>query len=520
MERKLASIRRIDKITKHPNADSLEICNVGGWRVITRIGEFQEGALAIYFEIDSYLPIENEFEFLRKSSYKKMGDIEGFRLKTIKLRQELSQGLLLPLSILESKDDESEMKIGISEQPWGDQLQLGPYDDAIVIEEGSDVTDYLGVLKYEPPIPAQLAGKVKGGFPGFIRKTDEERCLSGDTIITTENGPMTIREICEGGYTGKVLSYNPIKDQNEMNVINSHSIQNTNNDWYEIELESGKIIRTTGNHRIWIQDLNCFREVCELIGNETIKRIFMLDKIKSIKKIQHDSKRYDIGVESVNNFYANDILVHNCQNLTKEYETMKDNNYYVTEKLDGTSGTFYFRDGVFGVCSRNLELLDPSEFVPGTVICEDGIERQQKENTYWKIAKELRIEEKLGTLEQNFCIQGEIIGEGIQGNPYKIKGQKLKVFNVFNIDTQEYLGLEEIEEFLNKIDVDSFKIEMVPVLEREFKLPDTIEELLKYAENKSLLNPETEREGVVIRNRNKTISFKAISNTFLIKSVD
>ena len=275
MERKLASIKKIDKITKHPNADSLEICHVGGWRVVTKIGEYIEGDLAVYFEIDSFLPMEKDFEFLRKSSYKKMGDIEGFRLKTIKLREELSQGLLLPLSILE-KDDE--MKIGISKQPWGDQLQLGPYDDAIVIEEGSDVTAYMCVLKYEPPIPASLAGKVKGGFPGFIRKTDEERCLSGDTIITTENGPMTIREICERGYTGKVLSYNTIKDQNEMNVINSHSIQNTNNDWYEIELESGKIIRTTGNHRIWIQDLNCFREVCELIGNETVKIIEKTDE--------------------------------------------------------------------------------------------------------------------------------------------------------------------------------------------------------------------------------------------------
>lgn len=360
MERKLASIKKIDKITKHPNADSLEICHVGGWRVVTKIGEYTEGDLAVYFEIDSFLPMEKDFEFLRKSSYKKMGDIEGFRLKTIKLREELSQGLLLPLSILE-KDDE--MKIGISKQPWGDQLQLGPYDDAIVIEEGSDVTAYMCVLKYEPPIPASLAGKVKGRFPGFIRKTDEER----------------------------------------------------------------------------------------------------------------------------------------IQNLTNQYENMRDKHYYVTEKLDGSSATYYYRDGVFGVCSRNLELLE-----------SEG-------NTFWKVAKELRIAEKLGSLEKNYSIQGELIGEGIQGNPYKIKGQTLRIFNVFNIDTQEYLSLDDMVHFLHKINVDNKPLELVPVINYDYKLPPTIEEIIMYADGKSRLNENTDREGVVIRNRDKSISFKAISNDFLLK---
>lgn len=267
MERKLASVKRIDKITKHPNADSLEICHIGGWKVITRIGEYKEGELAIYCEVDSFLPIDEKFEFLRKSSYKKMGEIEGFRLKTIRLRQELSQGLLLPLSTLRS---EKEMVVGISKQPQGDKLQLET-GGSIVIEEGLDVTDLLGIVKYEPPIPAQLAGKVKGYFPSFIRKTDEERCLSEDVMVNTEDGPMTIKEICESKYTGKVLSYNTITDENEMNSINSHSIQKNNNDWYMIELESGKTIKATGNHRIWLPELKCFREVRELLGNETVK---------------------------------------------------------------------------------------------------------------------------------------------------------------------------------------------------------------------------------------------------------
>ena len=150
-------------------------------------------------------------------------------------------------------------------------------------------------------------------------------------------------------------------------------------------------------------------------------------------------------------------------------------------------------------------------------MCEDGIERPKKENTFWKVAKELFIEEKLGTLEQNYAIQGELIGEGIQGNPYKIKGHTLRIFNVFNIDTQEYLGLGEMEEFLKKINVDNHPLELVPVLDRDYKLPDTIEEILAQADAKSVLHKDTDREGIVIRNHDKSVSFKAISNTFLLK---
>jgi RNA ligase (TIGR02306 family) len=296
--------------------------------------------MVIYCEIDSFLPIKEEFEFLRKSSYKKMGDQEGFRLKTIKLRGQVSQGLILPISVL---------------NPEGTNIYVDPF-------EGLDVTDMLGIIKYEPPIPADLAGKVKGLFPSFIRKTDEER----------------------------------------------------------------------------------------------------------------------------------------VQNLASEYELYRTQNklgmkFYVTEKLDGSSATFFFKDGVFGVCSRNLELIET-----------EG-------NTFWKVARELKLEELLGTLENNICLQGELVGEGIQGNPYKLKGQTVRFFNAFNIDTQEYLGLTEFVTLVN-----GMKLETVPVLDTNFTLPETIEEMLKVAEDKSILNPSFDREGIVIRSADRTISFKAISNKFLL----
>ncbi len=224
----------------------------------------------------------------------------------------------------------------------------------------------------------------------------------------------------------------------------------------------------------------------------------MLERIKSIKKIQHNSKRYDIGVENVNNFYANDILVHNCQNLTKEFEEWKyqsKHQFYVTEKLDGSSATFYYNNGEFGVCSRNLELLET-----------EG-------NTFWKVAREMDLENKLSKYGRNISLQGELIGEGIQGNPYKIKGQKVMFFNVFDIDEQQR---ESLGGFLKVMD-DLF-LEFVPIIDIVFELPESVDEMLKMAEGKSKLNSNTEREGLVVRSIDTTISFKAISNKFLLKN--
>ena len=374
-ERKLASIRKIGDIQHIEGADLIELAIVDGWKVVVgkEVGHKVDD-FVIYCEVDSFLPIREEFEFLRKSSYRKLIDQEGFRLRTIKLRGCVSQGLIIPLSILEGEGEDE--KLGYLQTPDGPIYQLGPYDGALVIEEGADVTNILGVIKWDPPIPAELAGVAKGNFPSFIPKTDEER----------------------------------------------------------------------------------------------------------------------------------------IQNLAKNYDRMKEQKYYVAEKLDGSSSTFYIYNGEFGVCSRNLDLCRPEPFVEGTVMCEDGIERPKKENTFWKVARELGIEEKMFAIGGNLACQGEIVGEGIQSNPYRIKGQTLRVYNAFDIDTQEYLDLEKLKSTANVLG-----LEMVPIIDEEFTLPETIDELLKFAEGKSVLNSSVEREGYVIRSHDMKTSFKVISNNFLLK---
>lgn len=164
--RKLVTIRKIDNLLPIEGADAIELVKIDGWQCVAKVGEFACGDLCVYFEIDSFLPTRPEFEFLRKSSFKRMGDQEGFRIKTIKLRGQLSQGLALPLSV------------------------LGKPEEIFAIGEGcigTDVTEDLGVVKYEPPVPAELSGLVRGNFPSFIRKTDQERCQNLGKEIFIEN---------------------------------------------------------------------------------------------------------------------------------------------------------------------------------------------------------------------------------------------------------------------------------------------------------------------------------------------
>lgn len=166
--RKLASIQTVNSIEPIPGAEAIERMRVLGWWVVAKRGEFQPGDKIVYCEIDSLLPERPEFEFLRASSYKTpVMDGEtvvqrgGFRIKTVRLRGQVSQGIGFPLSIL----------------PPGAPT-----------EEGTDVTDLLGIIKYEPPAPVGMGGRVRGGFPGFLSKTDEIRVQVLEAALERHRG--------------------------------------------------------------------------------------------------------------------------------------------------------------------------------------------------------------------------------------------------------------------------------------------------------------------------------------------
>ena len=171
-ERKLATIRRVSKIEPIFGADKIVCLHIDGWQLVSGINNFKEGDLCVYFEIDSFLPVRPEFEFLRDRCFKSTKNLgDGFRLKTIKLRGQVSQGLALPLSDFFQHSD----KLG-----W---YYEDPNEDSwipVSVGEESDVTEFLKVQKYEKPEPTGQGSKFgpshsRGFFPAFIPKTDQER---------------------------------------------------------------------------------------------------------------------------------------------------------------------------------------------------------------------------------------------------------------------------------------------------------------------------------------------------------
>jgi RNA ligase (TIGR02306 family) len=341
--RKLVTIRRVRGVHPIPNADNIELSLIDGWQTVTRKDEFCVGDLGVYFEIDSFLPIEDRYEFLRPSSYKQLEDgTEGFRLKTIKLRKVLSQGLLLPLELF------PEIPV-----------------DSVALSCGRDVTDLLHVTKYEPPLPADLHGLVKGNFPSDIPKTDQGRI------------------------------------QNQLHFFTLYE-----DVWFE-----------------------------------------------------------------------------------------------ASEKVNGTSVTYYYRDGEFGVCSRNLDL------------------KETKANSFWLMARKLDLEEKLRRLGENIAIQAELAGPKIAKNPLKLPEQQLFVFNIWNLERHCYLTPNERMQYIRVLELDH-----VPIIHSTtpiFQLCDTIDKLLAYAHGKSLINPAVDREGVVFKSTDliegQIVSFKVVDNEYLLK---
>ncbi len=161
--RKLASIQRVWKTEPIEGADRIELAHVLGWQCVVNRGQFRPMDTAVYFEIDSFLPVRPEFEFLRASRYKKtdvMG--EGFRLRTMHFRSQISQGLLLPV----------------------DMFPEIPAD----AEVGSDVSDFLGVGKWEIEERATTGGTVLGNLPYDIPHTDETRVQEEPGLIDAFTG--------------------------------------------------------------------------------------------------------------------------------------------------------------------------------------------------------------------------------------------------------------------------------------------------------------------------------------------
>jgi RNA ligase (TIGR02306 family) len=162
--RQMATIQTIDLVHPHNNAEKLELAKIGGWQCVVEKGQYKTGETVVFCEIDSWIPNEVAPFLSKGKEPREYNGVKGERLRSIKLRGELSQGLILPLSVV---------------------YELPPTTNTDVV--GQDVSAALNIQKWERPLSPQLAGQAKGYFPSFLRKTDQERIQNVFKSFTQEH---------------------------------------------------------------------------------------------------------------------------------------------------------------------------------------------------------------------------------------------------------------------------------------------------------------------------------------------
>lgn len=189
-------------IEEHPNADALELARVGDYRSIVRKGQFKTGDLGVYIPEQSVLP---EWLIKELGLEGKLAGKDKNRVKAVRLRGVLSQGLIYPV---ETMRDVVETNTGAepSRRVAGPVYCVRYMGGAgRVVIEGDDVTEFLGITKYEPPIPVSMAGEVHGAG-GYTIKYDIEN-LKKYPDVFEEGEPIVLTEKLHG--TWCCLGYHP-----------------------------------------------------------------------------------------------------------------------------------------------------------------------------------------------------------------------------------------------------------------------------------------------------------------------
>jgi RNA ligase (TIGR02306 family) len=333
--RSLVTVQKVKMISAIADSDFLELAHIMGWQCVVKKGEFQAGDLGVYYEVDSFLPLDERYEFLRNTSYRDNNDNgKGFRIRTVKMRGQLSQGLLLPLA---------------------------KFPELAGCGEGADVTEKLNVKKWYIPETAAAGGVIIGERPYGIPASDEIRIQSALELV----------------------------------------------------------------------------------------------------------------------------------------DQLKDKPYYITTKMDGTSGIVYYLDGKIGCCSRNKEIKD------------------EETALYWSPVYIYGLKEKLARLGKNIVLTGEICGPGIQKNKLRLNAVEWYVFDVKDWDSGTYLPYDEACRICADLGVP-----FVPLEERGEHFDYSLETLLEKAKGK--YSSGLDKEGIVVRNAlsPRAVSFKVLNNDALLKEKD
>lgn len=250
MNRRLVTVRPVKAKHDIPKADMIEQLTVDGWNVVSKKNEFNVGDYGVFFEVDSGLPAEDErFEFLLKGGTKDFHGKQVIRIKTMKLRGVVSQGLMLPLSKFPEIID------------YIHSLSMNIKD---AYEYKLDLSHLLDVVKYEPPMKVRGADAA-GDFPYYIHRTDQERINNVFEELKDEHGGQEFYATLKMDGSSATFYYtkNPnhqyqtydTDDDGGQFIVCSRNmaIKPTNNPWYvaaeslDIERKLKEYSNRTGN---------------------------------------------------------------------------------------------------------------------------------------------------------------------------------------------------------------------------------------------------------------------------------
>ena len=208
-----------------------------------------------------------------------------------------------------------------------------------------------------------------------------------------------------------------------------------------------------------------------------------------------EDTRYMASIDARGNFpdFIPKTDQERVQNLDRTLKKYFGQSFEVTVKRDGSSLTAFVNGEESGVCSRNVNL------------------KETEDSAFWAAANSLSLIPKILSTGRNLALQGELMSQKIQGNYEKVQGIEWNCFDIYDIDTQEYLLPKERRELCKQL-----RIPHIKVVEEDFVLCHNVDQLLEMAEGPGV-NPGVKQEGLVFKQNNGQFSFKAISNSYLLK---
>ena len=325
----------------------------------------------------------------------------------------------------------------------------------------------------------------------------------------------------------KVQSIEPIKETNNLllaNIGGYNVIVNKNNNFEvnslgvyffldavlnpeqkEFAFLEGKPLKTKKLFGVLSQGLLMPMKICEGLTKEELKEGVDVTTLLQVKKYIHPAEMIDYkDMDSSRAPFPSNFPKTDEQRVQEDVSLIQrlvGLYIVITRKEDGCSTSYYFLNGTFLICGRNNVLLTS----------EKGVEH------YFDMNKKYSVEEKMRKYNKNMAIQGEIVGPKINGNKMDLKEKHFKVFNIYLIDEHRYACHDEVKQICSDLG-----LQTVPILfegkmdEKNLNLPYFLE-MANNLTYESVGKKVLPAEGIVVKTHDRRISFKVISNVFLLK---